>query len=135
MKAFVFSIVLLFAFFTTQFFSCHRPTDSTYPHIRINDCTNITVNGNNLRLCFDSLIQDSRCPMNTNCVWQGAATVQLSMIKGSQTHSFHLSTIDLAPQYNTDTIVAGYRVRLMNVTPYPGDGITAPYRVEVSVTQ
>ena len=38
-----------------------------------------TVNGANLRLTFDRVSQDSRCPKDVNCIWEGDAVVVLKV--------------------------------------------------------
>ncbi|MBN2263032.1 MAG: hypothetical protein JW735_08970, partial [Prolixibacteraceae bacterium] len=42
---------------------------------------------------FDELMEDSRCPMNANCVWEGNAKIRLSLKSSDdQEHSIELNT-------------------------------------------
>ena len=89
-------------------------------------CSNGDIGGNNLRLCFDSLISDSRCPANAVCGWAGTAIAKFSFTKDNETKIFVLSTLDMSPTYRKDTILMGYKIEFVNLSPYPG---TAPQPV------
>jgi len=83
-------------------------------------CGNGHIGGNSLRLCFDSLVSDSRCPANAMCIWQGTATAKFSFTKNNETKTFVLSTLDLPPTYTKDTVLMGYKIEFVNLSPYPG---------------
>ena len=128
----------LFAFvLVITFVSCDKPVENvqyTSPSIELFHCADTSTNGNSIRICFDSLIRDSRCPLNANCIWQGEATVKLSLEVNGRKESFQLSTLNMLPTYRNDTTISGYKVKLLSVTPYPGDQSESPYRVQVSVS-
>ena len=88
--------------------------------IALKRCGSGEIGGNNLRLCFDSLLSDSRCPANAMCIWQGTATAKFSFTKDNETASFVLSTLDMPPTYTKDTILMGYKIEFINLSPYPG---------------
>lgn len=88
--------------------------------ITLQRCGNGEIAGNNLRLCFDSLITDSRCPANAMCIWQGTATAKFSFTKDNETKTFVLSTLDMPPTYTKDTVLMGYKIEFVNLSPYPG---------------
>jgi hypothetical protein len=122
----------------TLLISCAKNTvmqQQQYPFVEINQCAQTTINNTSINICFDSLISDSRCPINAICVWQGEATVQFSMTVNGQQQTFKLSTADMLPQFRNDTTVFGYHVRLVDVKPYPGDPSQSPKTAEVSITQ
>ncbi len=52
------------------------------------------------------------------CIWEGVATIKLTLKKENIEYPFTLHTQSL-PQYNTDTVVAGYKIKLMELNPYP----------------
>ncbi len=58
-------------------------------------------------------IQDSRCPSDVVCVWQGEARVEIKL-KESQTYSTVLSTYD-----NQIDTLGDYSIELIDVQPYP----------------
>ena len=91
--------------------------------IALKRCGSGEIAGDNVRLCFDSLISDSRCPANAICIWQGTATARFSLTKNNETKTFVLSTLNQPPTYIKDTILLGYKIEFVNLSPYPG---TAP---------
>ena len=88
--------------------------------LKLSDCENGNIAGDDLKLCFDAVVSDSRCPANAECIWQGAVTATFSFTKNGKTHRFNLSTITLQPNYNKDTVIAGYKIEFVNLFPYPG---------------
>jgi hypothetical protein len=58
-------------------------------------------------------INDSRCPSDVVCVWQGAAVVKID-IKNPQPAVIRLSTFD-----NLVDTVGKYSIKLVDVSPYP----------------
>lgn len=79
-----------------------------------------SLNGDRVKLGFDAVVSDSRCPANAICIWQGAATATFSFTKNGSNHRFNLSTITMEPNYKKDTIIAGYKIEFINLLPYPG---------------
>ena len=90
--------------------------------LKLSGCENGNIAGNDLKLCFDAVVNDSRCPANAVCIWQGAATASFSFTKNGNTHRFDLSTITMKPNYAKDTVIAGYKIEFINLSPYPGTG-------------
>ena len=75
---------------------------------------------NKLSLRMDSVLSDSRCPSNVMCIWEGNAEVRfLFMVDSIQTY-FVLNTHGFTP-FNTDTIISGYEIKLLKLSPYPED--------------
>lgn len=67
-------------------------------------------------LTFDSLMTDSRCPTGTTCVWEGNATIGVSLYQGDVRHALTLNT---HPTFATDTTLAALTVALLDLRPYP----------------
>ena len=88
--------------------------------LKLSDCESGSISGDDLKLCFERVVSDSRCPANAVCVWQGAATATFSFTKNGDTHRFDLSTITMQPNYTKDTVIAGYKIEFINLSPYPG---------------
>ena len=78
------------------------------------------IEGDRVKLGFDAVVSDSRCPANAMCIWQGAATATFSFTKNGDLHRFKLSTISMEPNYTKDTIIAGYKIEFIHLLPYPG---------------
>lgn len=87
--------------------------------IAVKRCGSGDIGGDNLRLCFDSLISDSRCPANAMCVWAGSALAKFSLAKNGESTSFNLVTLKYG-NYNKDTVLLGYKIEFVNLSPYPG---------------
>lgn len=87
--------------------------------IAVKRCSSGDIGGDNLRLCFDSLIGDSRCPANAVCVWEGSTVAKFSLRKNGESTSFTLATLKHG-SYNKDTVLMGYKIEFVNLSPYPG---------------
>ncbi len=89
--------------------------------ISLNKCSSGRLSGDNLILCFEDLISDSRCPANAMCIWQGAAVAKFSVTKNKETQSFVLSTIDIPDgTYKKEINLIGYKIEFVNLSPYAG---------------
>ncbi len=97
-------------------------------------------NGNTpLVVRLKSVIDDSRCPVDVDCVWAGLTHPILVI---SQEGLVETDTLELMDQPGNDftdhVLVGGYKIKLISVSPEPHSGqtITAEdYRVKVQVTQ
>ncbi|MFZ5940363.1 MAG: hypothetical protein ACOYXB_07295 [Bacteroidota bacterium] len=69
-----------------------------------------------LFLCLDSVINDSRCPEGAVCFWEGDATAVFDFSVDTVFATLSLHTNHRFPM---DTLVNGYRVKLLWITPYP----------------
>ena len=79
-----------------------------------------SINGGDFELRFDKLIEDSRCPIYANCVWEGRAVVKLIATKNSEDTDIILATVN---SINGDSLLIveynNYSIELKDVTPYP----------------
>lgn len=73
----------------------------------------------NLTIKFVSLIEDSRCPEGTNCVWAGNAKIKIEVSKGRAKETFEINT-NLGPKGATYN---GYAIELISLTPVPKENI------------
>jgi len=70
-----------------------------------------------LRIRFERVVADSRCPSDVTCVWAGEAVIELSLwIGGSDAETVQLHSAGNPPNQVTR---AGYGIRLTAVAPYP----------------
>jgi len=88
--------------------------------LKLSECESGTIAGDKLKLCFNAVVSDSRCPANAMCIWQGTAEGRFTFTKNNETSTFVLSTLDQLPTYNKDTIIMGYKIEFVNLLPYPG---------------
>lgn len=73
----------------------------------------------NLTIKFVSLVEDSRCPEGTDCVWAGNAKIKIEVIKGRAKETFEINT-NLGPKGAT---YDGYSIELISLTPVPKENI------------
>ena len=73
-----------------------------------------------LKIKFANLTEDSRCPSDVTCIWQGQATILVNVEKNGQNFgNFSLSTLNDKKAVQT---FDHYFIRLINVDPYPISG-------------
>jgi hypothetical protein len=115
-------ILILFGLLTTGVLSCEKDVSpfSEQLHIGLNSCEQFTKDNQTLRLCFDTIVQESRCPINANCVWEGVAVARFTLHLNDRPHTLELATNNVLPGTTTDTTIQGYTIALKNLLPYPG---------------
>jgi hypothetical protein len=120
-------------------FACKKNKDdrSQYPYVNLNDCINKSFGHDKIRLCFDQVISDSRCPEGMVCVWEGAATAKFTFTKDNVDHVLTLVTNSLNLPIARDTVVAGYKIQFVDLKPYPKQVQIPeqPYKAEVKITR
>jgi len=62
-------------------------------------------------------IEDSRCPSDVVCIWQGTVSAKVQFQKGAQDLGIH--TISMETIEANEQTFDGYYVKLTNVEPYP----------------
>lgn len=113
--------------------SCHK-SDIRDGYIIQKRCEDRIVNGSKVTICFNKLLLDSRCPLKAMCFWQGAAKGIFTFSAGNQKAEFSLSTTTFKPTYIRDTVLFGYRIHLVDIKPYPGEGSFVP-RAKIEISQ
>ena len=76
--------------------------------------------GGGLSLEFTTLAEESRCPVNVNCIWEGNAQILMTWRSPRGEGVFELNTHD---KRQTSATVDSRSVTLRKLEPYPG---TAP---------
>ncbi|BBD68440.1 hypothetical protein NIES4072_42470 [Nostoc commune NIES-4072] len=91
----------------------------------------------NLEIKFSKVIEDSRCPTNVTCIWQGQVIIELDIMKnGKQVSTLTLTLIPgrdpLPIQFSNK-----YSVTLIAVSPYPSGQAIAlkDYIVKIVVSK
>ena len=116
--------ILLTVTITAMAHSCSKSGDKRLAEgtleLKLHESASGNLNGDKVKLTFDAVVSDSRCPANAMCIWQGAATATFSFTKNSDTHRFNLSTITMEPTYKKDTLIEGYKIEFIHLLPYPG---------------
>jgi hypothetical protein len=69
---------------------------------------------------FVELVEDSRCPTDTNCVWAGNARIKVRVTKNGESEEITLDT-NGPKQYATTA--DGHSIKLVGLTPVPRSNI------------
>jgi hypothetical protein len=70
-----------------------------------------------LKITFEAVTADSRCPPDVSCVWEGDAVAKIHAAAGTQAavpYDLHTHA-----GFATQVDHGGYRIRLTAVSPYP----------------
>jgi hypothetical protein len=140
MKHWLFSILFGFCL---VFISCNKVQDESDCSIKLGKPFTIPQgytycsSEESFSIRFEKVENESRCPQNVVCIWQGMATVKLVFSKNEIDYPFSVSTLRFG-NYHTDTLVAGYKIKLLLLNPYPKAGKPIPqkdYRAELVITK
>lgn len=85
-------------------------------------------------ICLIS-INDSRCPSNVVCVWEGDAAVEFNLKSKSENNYFTLHSNN---KFQQDTIINNLKIKLLNVSYNPdlNNPLTEiGYSVELSISE
>lgn len=120
----------------TLLVACQKQTETVETQTRTVELNNCGTDGgnSNAEICFTEL-NDSRCPINANCVWQGVAVAKFTLRFDSTQHQVVLASAKFPGYPSTDTTIGGYKVKLVNVTPYPGSASNEPTRATLEITR
>lgn len=106
--------------------------------ISLEDCSQ-EIHGNDVvRICFEYVVEDSRCPRQVECVWEGTAVAKFSFAVNNDQHDITLSTVNLSPVFPSDTVLSGYKIQFIDLLPYPdtfNDPTATGYQAEVKITK
>jgi hypothetical protein len=131
---------ILIAISLVILFSCKKEASTANTStitVTLDNCSSEETGVQDFQICFDSLLEDSRCPSNAVCIWQGVAKAKFRFNVNNQEHIVHLSTLDIAPYYNNDTAVGNAHLKLIDIAPHPvlGNNPQGPITATVEVTQ
>jgi hypothetical protein len=96
----------------------------------------VLVGSEPLKITFDAMTADSRCPPDVQCVWEGDAVAKVQAATGSQApvvYELHTNA-----GYATQVDHGAYRIRLTAVAPGPRAGVVidpAAYVITLLVTR
>ena len=127
---------LLFVFATTAIQPASRITlVDLNQSFEVRASNEVLVKNEGLRIEFQTVAEDSRCPVNVKCVWTGNAKVVLRLSKAGK----HNATINLNTGLDPKHLsYQGYDIKLVEVTPQRKEGVTIKsggYAVTLLVTK
>lgn len=74
------------------------------------------VNGNNARITFNRVTEDSRCPTDVVCVWAGDARIELTISRDGSPVDTKVVSVT-AP--NNEVVSGDLRIRFVGLAPAP----------------
>ena len=104
-------VILLFAFA-----SCKKDKAFNENYIPVNKCQSFNKEGATLTCCLDSVVEDSRCPVNADCIWQGITIARFKISTQNKEHLITLATRKFLT-YSPDTTIAGFRIEFIQLLP------------------
>lgn len=81
------------------------------------------VAGTGLKIKFVSVLEDSRCPENVQCIWAGVGRISIEVRRsGKAGKTFELNT----NQLDKPAVYEGVEISLVSLAPYPKTGTPIP---------
>jgi hypothetical protein len=99
------------------------PGEDEAQQVELGHGEEITIPGTELRVAFLGIQQDSRCPVDVTCVWEGDAAVEIGLTAGSGPTQLRVLHTALEPKA---VDFEGVRVTLVAVAPEPREGEPIP---------
>jgi hypothetical protein len=85
-----------------------------------------------LTVRFDQVLEDSRCPMNARCVWEGNARVAFTISRDGKASSLTLNTSE---RFKTHEDAGDVVLRLVRLEPTPMAGEKVKEYTVVLITE
>ena len=76
-------------------------------------------------IAFDSVLHDSRCPVDANCFWAGNAQGRFNIIAEGRFH--HQIILNTTLPMQQDTTLHGINYKLMSLSPEPNSKAPIDY--------
>jgi len=110
--------ILLFAIFTMLAASVEARPGRSLVSVQLHK--EKSVPGAGFKIKFVEMVEDSRCPTGTTCIWAGNAKVKIEVRGGRDgTKTFELNSTTQPTVVN----YAGYDIKLMSLTPKPAANV------------
>jgi hypothetical protein len=78
------------------------------------------IAGEKLRMRFEQVLEDSRCPAQVECFWTGQARIAIVVQPAESTPTMVAFNTNPAPGQNVQTARVGeYAIELVSLEPYP----------------
>ena len=78
------------------------------------------IAGEDLKIMFEEIVEDSRCPKDVECIWEGRAIIALQITEADASHDITLTEPGLNEQYSGETYKK-YQFSF-RLEPYPVEG-------------
>lgn len=134
---------IAFLSLTSAAFPCALPSPETLPQslpatVILNGGVAVPVPGTDLTLTLVT-VEDSRCPAGLACVWQGSASVRITVALPGQAPQ-DIRLCDFCQDITATIAIAGLRISYVGLTPSTDDlaalgrpVMVSDYRLAVSL--
>lgn len=132
MKIIITTIALVFAFAISGIAQTPEETPEQTPEfLTVKSGKQGIAKKSRLRIKFVSVIEDSRCPTDADCVWAGNAKIKVKLSNGQTAEEFEFNS-NAGPKGGT---FDGWAVYLEDLKPYPkaGKAQAGPYKAKFKV--
>src|SRR5690242_2857181 len=103
----LFSAILLFAIFTMMSVAIEARGKTTPISVQIHQERSVPNAG--FKIKFVEMVEDSRCPEGTNCIWAGNAKVKIEVRGKGSARSFELNSTTEP----TVIVFSGYEIKFV----------------------
>jgi hypothetical protein len=111
-------------------------TVTTNQEFELGPGQSVLVGSEPLKITFEAITADSRCPPEVQCVWEGDAVAKVQAALGTEAATVY--ELHTNSGFATQVDHGGYRIRLTAVAPGPHQGVTidpAAYVITLIVTR
>lgn len=115
--ALIATVVLCFSFQSSAFGSSIPiilTGDELSINLKIGETVDIT---SDFQITLINILDDSRCPSDVTCIWEGTVSAEINLIKDGEGHKYVIP-IGLADGMESQ-LIDDFYVMLYDVTPYP----------------
>jgi hypothetical protein len=124
MRTLLFACLPLFAACASAPAAPTRPPVSAGEEFFLAMGESVGVNGGDFTVEFSRVLEDSRCPMNARCVWEGNARIALEVREAARRQVIELNTSERFPTRGSlGENSKGISIRLHHLEPTPMAGV------------
>lgn len=81
----------------------------------------VKIPNSKINLQFKEVVEESRCPVDVTCVWEGIAIINVDAVSGNQKSNFRVATRDFEQKNVKNSFsFSGYKFTLIELKPQPG---------------
>lgn len=111
-----FSIFILSIFLFSSFQCSEKEGVKKESELIIKKGQTQQIEGSNYSISLDSVINDSRCAIEVECIWAGDAIAEFKLLSGNRFEPFELHSNQ---SLTNDTTINEIKIDLLDITPYP----------------
>lgn len=109
-----------------------KQSEAKVQNMWLKEGENIALATPKVTLTFETIIEDSRCPEDVQCVWAGAVVAKINIKKGnSQPIIFNISNINHGTKYLQTQYYEGYNISFKEVVGSKTQG--KPYQIKLKI--